>query len=49
MDRQLIEQLIDERIRRHEIKVGIVSGVAGMLLIGAFLFSVLHLYSLVQQ
>lgn len=49
MDRQLIEQLVDDKIRRHEIKVGIISGVVGLLLMGAILASVLHLYSLIQS
>jgi hypothetical protein len=49
MDCQLIEQLIDEKIRRHEIRVGIVSGIVGLLFLGAVLLSVLHLYSLIQQ
>lgn len=37
MERQQLEALIDEKIRRHEIRVAIVSGVLGLaLMAGTF-------------
>lgn len=38
MDRDQIEELIDSKIRIHEIKVGIVSGIIGIF----FVFGIMH-------
>lgn len=48
MDRQLIEQLIDEKIRQHEIRIGIISGIFGTIILGGSFGFVYHLYSLLQ-
>lgn len=48
MDRQLIEKLVDEKIRQHEIRIGIISGIIGAFIIGGTLYFVYHLYSLIQ-
>ena len=37
MSREEINALVDEKIRAHEIRVGIISGIAGFLFFAAFL------------
>lgn len=38
MTEEQLEKLIDDKIRSHEIRVGIVSGILGAL----FIFGVMH-------
>lgn len=39
-DRRAIEGLIQEHIRAHETRVGLVSGIAGLVIIGGLFHAV---------
>ncbi len=45
MDREEIQQMIDDAIKHHEIRVDWISGVIGAL----FTFGIIHAIWLIQQ
>ena len=45
MNREEIENLIDEKIKSHEIRVGFVSGIVGVF----FVFGIIHAIWLIKQ
>lgn len=45
MNKSEIEKMIDEKIKCHEIRVGIVSGIIGLL----FVFGIVHSIWLIKQ
>lgn len=45
MNKSEIEKLIDDKIRSHEIKVGIVSGIIGIF----FVFGIMHSIWLIKH
>lgn len=45
MDHKDIEDLIDRKIRSHEVRVGLVSGIIGVL----FVFGIIHAIWLVKE
>lgn len=45
MNREDIERLIDQKIKSHEIKVGWISGIIGVL----FVFGIIHSILLMKQ
>jgi hypothetical protein len=44
MSRQEINALVDEKIRAHEIRIGIISGIAGMIFLAALFSALVFLY-----
>lgn len=43
-----IADLIDRKIRSHEIRVGWISGIIGLILLGGFSFLLLQVYLLAR-
>lgn len=46
MSREEINALVDQKIREHEIRIGIISGIIGMVFFAALLASLVFLYFL---
>ena len=44
MNREEINALVDQKIRAHELKVGIISGIIGLIVFAAIFASIAALY-----
>jgi len=49
MDKEEVAAMIDAKIRSHEIRIGLISGIAGIVCFGAILAALLFLYNLATQ
>jgi len=49
MSREEVNALIDEKIRAHEVRIGIISGIAGLVFFAALFSCLLFLYCLASS
>jgi predicted ATP-grasp superfamily ATP-dependent carboligase len=49
MNREEINALVDQKIRAHEIKVGLISGIAGLIIFAAIFASITAVYFLASS
>jgi hypothetical protein len=49
MDKEEVAAMIDAKIKSHEIRIGLISGIVGILCFGGIIAALLFLYYLVAQ